>query len=345
MNDKLLKIKRNVLIVPVLVAAFVTVYFLSAFFLPAKIGSNETARVYIEYGSGFNNAAEELKKEGLLRNKLIFMAYAVATGSRAKLKAGEYEFSYSENMVSILNRIVKGDVIKYRIVFPEGSELRDMAALVERSGLGYAEEFLRIASDREFLKSIGIEYKSAEGLLFPDTYNFVRGEGEKKIISVMHARFREKVKIDLKGRYNIQGLSLSGYYVIKLASLVEKESKVDSERAKVASVFVNRLKSPEPYQKKLESCATVRYALNKKTGALTYRDLRVDSPYNSYIYIGLPPTPICAPGLKSIEAALNPSVTKYRFFVVRDEGEHTFSETLEGHNAAKIENRKNRGSK
>lgn len=340
-----MNVKIRALIISGAAAVAALVYVLSVFFLPTKIGSKDTVRVYIEYGSGFNNAAVQLRDAGLLRDMFVFKVYAVVTGSRARIKAGEYEFSRSENMAAILNRLVKGDVIKYKCVFPEGSDLRDIAAIVEREGLGSAEEFLRLSSDSEFLKSIGIEYKTAEGLLFPDTYFFIRGEGERKIMSVMHARFREKVKIDLKARYNIQGLSLSGYGVIKLASLVEKESKLDTERPKVASVFVNRLKSAEPYQRRLESCATVRYALNKRTGVITYRDLRADSPYNTYIYIGLPPTPICSPGLKSIEAALNPSVTEYRYFVVREAGEHTFSETLEEHNAAKIQNRKSRGRK
>lgn len=316
-----------------------------SFFVPERMPDNAPVRLVIEYGSGFNRAASDMKEAGALRSAFLFKTYAVLTGNRSKIKAGEYEFLPSDNMPAILGKLVRGDVIKYRIVIPEGSEIRDMAAIIEREGLGSAQEFMRLANDREFLKQEGFDYKTAEGLLFPDTYHFIRGIGEKKMIQAMLARFREKVTISLDKKYDIQGLKLSGYYVLKLASLIEKESKLDDERAKVSSVFVNRLKSQEAYEKKMESCATVRYALNKKTGALTYRDLRADSPYNTYIYIGLPPSPICSPGVKSIEAALNPSETKYRYFVVRDEGEHTFSETLEQHNAAKNINRKLRNSK
>ena len=314
-------------------------------FVPAGTPDKEPVRVYIEYGSGFNSAAEEIKAAGAVRSSFVFKAYAVLTGNRSKIKAGEYEFLPSDSMAAILDKLVRGDVIKYRVVIPEGSEIRDMAVIIEKEGLGSAQEFVRLANDREFLKGEGIEYKTAEGLLFPDTYYFIRGTGEKKMLQAMLARFREKVTINLKAKYDVQGLQMTGYYVLKLASLIEKESKLDEERPKVASVFINRLKSTEAYQKKLESCATVRYALNKKTGALTYRDLRADSPYNTYIYIGLPPSPICSPGLKSIEAALKPSETKYRYFVVRDEGEHTFSETLEQHNAAKNTNKKLRNSR
>ncbi|HDQ26053.1 MAG TPA: endolytic transglycosylase MltG [bacterium] len=155
----------------------------------------------------------------------------------------------------------------------------------------------------------------------------------------MYDRFREKAGLDPKARYNINGMNLSGYSVLKLASIIEKETMLDRERAKVSSVFINRMKSKEAYEKRLESCATVRYALNKKQGALTYRDLRFESPYNTYIYIGLPPTPICNPGVKSIEAALRPAVTDYRYFVLRENGEHTFSRTLEEHNAVVRRNR------
>jgi UPF0755 protein len=138
----------------------------------------------------------------------------------------------------------------------------------------------------------------------------------------------------------VAGLSMSGYKLLKLASIIEKESNLDLERPKVASVFYNRMKSPEAYQRRLESCATVRYALNKKTGAITYKDTKVNSPYNTYVIIGLPPTPISNPGIKSMEAALNPAETNYRYFVVKESGEHTFSETLEQHDSAKEEYKK-----
>lgn len=335
---KIILIAVSAVLLPLLWASFL-------FFVPARMPDNAPVRVVVEYGSGFNRAASDMKEAGALRSAFLFKLYAVLTGNRSKIKAGEYEFAPNENMPAILGKIVRGDVIKYRVVIPEGSEIRDMAAIIEREGLGSAQEFIRLANDREFLRQEGFDYKTAEGLLFPDTYNFIRGIGEKKMIQAMLARFREKVTISLDKKYDIQGLKLSGYHVLKLASLIEKESKLDDERAKVSSVFVNRLKSAEAYEKKLESCATVRYALNKRTGALTYRDLRVSSPYNTYIYIGLPPSPICSPGVKSIEAALNPSETKYRYFVVHDEGEHTFSETLEQHNAAKNTNRKLRNSK
>ena len=133
---------------------------------------------------------------------------------------------------------------------------------------------------------------------------------------------------------------MSGYKALKLASIIEKESKLDEERPIIASVFYNRMKSTEAYQRRLESCATVRYALNKKAGIITYKDTRVDSPYNTYVVLGMPPTPISNPGIKSMEAALHPAETDFRYFVAKDNGEHTFSETLQEHETAKIVNKK-----
>jgi UPF0755 protein len=203
-----------------------------------------------------------------------------------------------------------------------------------------AGEILAAAGDKAFIKLLGIQTPSAEGLLFPDTYYVIRGETAAKIVQTMYERFRQKSVIDINRTYDIQGYKESGYKALIMASIIEKESRLDAERSMVASVFYNRLKSPEAYQRRLESCATVRYALSKKRGIITYKDLKVDSPYNTYIRIGLPPGPICNPGLESMAAALKPDVTKFRYFVLYDNGEHTFSETLEEHNRAKVMNKK-----
>jgi len=128
--------------------------------------------------------------------------------------------------------------------------------------------------------------------------------------------------------------------LLTLASIIEKEAQRAEERPIIASVFYNRLRSPEAYQRRLESCPTVRYALNKKSGIITYKDLKVESKYNTYIIIGMPPGPISNPGTASMAAALNPATTNYRYFVAKDDGSHTFSVTLEQHNTAKVINKK-----
>jgi UPF0755 protein len=307
---------------------------------PKSFGQAEKSLVYVTYGSGFRKVAFELKSKNLLRNGYIFQAYVLATGAHKKIKAGEYEFSRSESMAAIAEKMVEGDVVKHKVVFPEGSDIYDIAAELAAARLADPQLFISLARDPVFLKSIGLPYQSAEGFLFPDTYNFVIGEGEKRIIEAMYARFREKSPVDPSKTYSAGGMSMTGYKLLKLASIIEKESMQDGERPKVASVFYNRMRSPEAYQRRLESCATVRYALNKKTGAITYKDTRVDSPYNTYIIIGLPVTPICNPGVESIEAALKPADTDYRYFVVRESGEHAFSVTLQEHERAKSDYKK-----
>jgi len=331
---------KNTALLFITAVFFCALSAVAAFFVPASFGKPETVGVSVPYGAGLNSITGSLGDAGLLRSRTVFKLAAILTGARSKLKAGEYSFSTSYSMRTILDKLKKGDVVRYSVTVPEGSDLKDIARFLEDAGVADASVFLSLANDRVFLKGLGIDYASAEGLLFPDTYSFIKGEGEKKIIQAMWQRFRDKAPFDISRTYSVYGLSMSGYKLLKLASIIEKESKLDSERPKVASVFYNRMKSPEAYQRRLESCATVRYALDKKTGPITYRDTRVESPYNTYIIIGLPPTPICSPGVKSMEAALRPADTGYRYFVVRENGEHTFSETLAGHEAAKTERKK-----
>lgn len=331
--------KLNIFIISVIFFVGLLFSLFISIFIPAHLFLYGKKRVYIIYGSGLKKISMDLYNNSLIRNKKIFELYVILSGNHKKLKAGEYEFNLRESIFSITNKMIKGDVVSHKIVIPEGSDIYDIAKILSQNKLADSETFIRLTKNTEFLKSIGITYKNAEGFLFPETYNFIKGVNEKTIIKIMYKTFIEKSGIVPNKIYNVSGLSLSGYEILKMASIIEKESKLDSERAKIASVFYNRLKSKEPYMKRLESCATIRYILQKKKGVLTYQDLKVKSDYNTYIIIGMPPTPICNPGIKSIEAALNPADTKYRYFVVYENGEHTFSETIEEHNAAKYKNK------
>jgi UPF0755 protein len=323
-----------------IVAAFFALSLIISLLLPASYSKSEHKKIYFNYGTGFRKISAELQRQGLLRNPLAFDAFVLATGLHNKFKAGEYEFSTSDCALKIVVKMVKGDVLQHKVVLPEGTDIYGVADALEAAGLAKREEFLAALRDPAVLAQCGINYPTAEGLLFPDTYNFVLGETPAKMIQSMHERFVQKSVIDPDEVYQVPGYRITGYKALVLASIIEKESRLDDERPLVASVFYNRLKSPEAYQRRLESCATVRYALNKKTGIVTYKDLKTDSPYNTYIRIGLPPGPICNPGIKSMQAALSPAVSKYRYFVLYANGEHTFSETLEEHNKAKAINKK-----
>ena len=324
----------------VFVAIFLIVSFFVSLLLPASYSKNEGKKIYFTYGTGFRKISAELQRQGMLRNTLAFNAFVLATGIHNKFKAGEYEFSTSDSAIKVIIKMIRGDVLQHKVVLPEGTDIYGVAAALEAAGLVKADEFLAAVRDPAVLKQCGINHPTAEGLLFPDTYNFVLGETTARIIQSMHERFLEKSAIDTDRTYSVPGYKITGYKALILASIIEKESRLDDERPLVASVFYNRLKSPEAYQRRLESCATVRYALNKKTGIVTYKDLKTDSPYNTYIRIGLPPGPICNPGIKSMQAALNPAVSKYRYFVLYANGEHTFSGTLDEHNNAKRINKK-----
>jgi UPF0755 protein len=317
----------------VLLSIFVSV------FIPVSMEKDRTKVVYVTYGTGLKKISGLLKTEGYIRNRFAFEAYAVLTNSNKKYQAGEYEFSPSQSAAEISRKLVKGDVKKHQVVVPEGSDLADIDGIFAESGMLKQGEILNAAGDPVFIKSTGIDKQTIEGFLFPDTYYIIRGETAEKILRTMYERFRQKAIIDMNRTYEIMGYKATGYKVLIMASIIEKESRLDAERFLVSSVFYNRLKSPEAYQRRLESCATVRYALNKKKGTITYKDIKVDSPYNTYVRIGLPVGPICNPGIKSMAAALKPAVTAYKYFVLYENGEHTFSETLEQHNRAKIANK------
>jgi|DewCreStandDraft_4_1066084.scaffolds.fasta_scaffold03128_17 UPF0755 protein len=340
--DNIFLSKKNILIIIIILFMVFLLSLIISIFLPTRFFNNEYKRVYIIYGSGLKKISKDLYDNGLIRNKKIFEMYVFLSGNHKKLKAGEYEFNFKQSIYDITEKMIRGDVISHKIIIPEGSDIYDIAEILQQNNIAVKDIFLALVKDQEFLRTIGINYKSAEGLLFPDTYNFIKGIDEKTIIKTMYNQFLEKAGLNLEKIYNVYGLSMTGYKILKLASIIEKESKLDSERPKIASVFYNRLKSQEPYMKRLESCATVRYGLQKKTGVLTYQDLKVQSDYNTYIIIGLPPTPICNPGVKSIQAALHPEETNYKYFVVYENGQHTFSETIEEHNAAKYKYKINR---
>jgi UPF0755 protein len=331
---------KNVMLSAGIAGAGVIASLALTIFMPVSFTNGGSKVIYITYGSGFKKISRELDEAKLLRNRAVFNLFVIVTGSSRKLQAGEYEFNMHDSMNTIACKMVKGDVLKHRIVVPEGSDIYDIAGILEENRMADKLSFLKLVRDRDFLRSIGINRDSAEGLLFPDTYYFVIGESVEKIIETMYSRFGEKSVIVPEKSYTVSDITMSGYKLLKLASIIEKESKLDEERPKIASVFYNRMKSPEAYQRRLESCATVRYALNKKTGAITYKDTRVDSPFNTYVILGTPPTPISNPGIKSMEAALHPAETNFRYFVAKDNGEHTFSETLEEHEKAKVVNRK-----
>lgn len=309
-----------------LIIAVFTHYYISLFVPPGS----STAPVVIEFepGISFNRIAKVLKEKGIIRDLNAFTLLARLRGSTKKAQAGEYEFNVSMLPFDVLEKIEKGLVIKHPVTIPEGYNVREIADLLEREGLSKKELFIAMVSDRVFLASIGISSPSAEGFLFPDTYQFSKGMTEEAMIKNMVSRFMEVFTSEMESRGREMGMSVKE--VVTLASVVEKETGEASERPRIARVFLNRIKMGIP----LQSDPTVIYGIKEFNGNLTKKDLLTETPYNTYRKRGLPEGPISNPGFDSIKAVLYPEEGDYLYFVSKNNGTHHFSKTLSEHNRA-----------
>jgi len=290
--------------------------------------ADETLTVYIPRGAPFAQVVNILEQNGLVRSRLFFRALGYFYSAPKQIKAGEYEFTRAMTPGEILKKLVDGDVKKHSIVVPEGFTVRKIAARLAAEGIVEEKEFLRLARDRNVLASLNIPGPSAEGFLFPDTYNFERGLDAAAILQKMAGQFRAKVTAEMIARAGAQGFTLVQW--VTLASIIEKETGLKSEMPLVAAVFRNRLQKKMP----LQSDPTVIYGIADFDGNLTRRHLERQNPYNSYLNRGLPPGPICSPGLDALQAALNPAPVAYLYFVSRNDGTHQFSESLSEHSRA-----------
>jgi UPF0755 protein len=291
----------------------------------------EGAEVFVEVapGSGVARIAEDLTSAGVVSDALTFRAAARWAGVDRRLQAGEYRFTDGASPLDVVGRLARGDIFVHPVTFPEGRTIREMAAIFAASGLGTADEFARAAADATLIGDLDRGAPSLEGYLFPDTYPLARRTGAAGAVRAMVARFREAFGADLRAEAARRDLSLRE--VVTLASLIEKETSAPEERAIVSAVYQNRLRIRMP----LQADPTVIYALMQRgrwNGNLTRADLQLDSPYNTYRYPGLPPGPIAAPGLRSLEAAVRPADVPYLYFVSRNDGTHVFATTLAEHN-------------
>ncbi|QJA05767.1 endolytic transglycosylase MltG [Thermosulfurimonas marina] len=291
--------------------------------------------IYIPPGTPVKEVAHLLRARGLLRSEWGFYLEGLRLGLLSRLKAGEYELSPHQSPAEILRQLAEGRVITHIVTIPEGANVWEVADLLERAGLISRKEFLARALDSDLAHSLGIPGPTVEGFLFPDTYYFVKGLSAEEIIRIMVERFWEVWR---KYEPRARELGVSVYEVVTLASIVEKEAVLSREKPLIAAVYWNRLRRGMP----LQADPTVRYALRRFRGRLYYKHLRVDSPYNTYRYPGLPPTPIANPGEKSLRAVLYPAKVPYLYFVSRGDGSHKFSTTYREHLRAVRELRRKR---
>jgi UPF0755 protein len=334
----------------VLMVAVVLVAGLVGFYGYVPYGPAGETFVVIAPGTGTAGIAKQLEKAGVVRSAVAFEAvkeWRGVLGTAGTLKAGEYRFDHAATLGEVYDRLRRGDVYTVTLVVPEGFNIFDIAAAVEAAGLGSKEEFL--AAERSHTELIGQwspGAKSLEGFLFPDTYKFGRRATAAQILGVMVKRFGQVVGRLGLGAYpthaqstrmdgppeQMGGSGESVEEVVTMASLVEKEVHVDAERAEVASVFRNRLGAGMP----LQTDPAVIYASMLRgtwTGVIHQSELKSGSDYNTYVHQGLPPGPICSPGVAALRAALHPAETGYLYFVADANGSTRFSTTLAGHNA------------
>jgi UPF0755 protein len=296
---------------------------------PYKGYTSAEQLVDIPQGSGTNEIGRRLIDNGVVRDLFIFRAALWWTGGGRSLKAGEYRFAEPMSASQVVEKLARGEVYARRITFPEGLTILDMSKIYEQRGFGPGAEFVKAAGNAALIEEVDPEAPDLEGYLYPETYAIPRGTPAAKLVALMVERFRGAYTDDLKAQAAAQGLSAR--QVVTIASLVEKETAQEHERALVAAVYRNRMKIGMGMQ----ADPTVIYALQKAgkyDGNIRRDDLQFDSPYNTYKYAGLPPGPIASPRKASLEAALAPADVPYIYFVSRNDGTHVFASTLAEHN-------------
>lgn len=338
-KDKRLKpssLIRNLLLLVLVFALALAFYGYTSYrsMLQPVDGQNpQTKTVSIPAGASSQKIGEILAGSGLIRNQLAFRIYSKYAGLAGKLQAGDYSLNTNMSVPEIISRISGGEVDTLTFTIPEGYNLKQIIDTLADKGLVDRGKFTELLArgnfKYDFLQGIPQGEKRLEGYLFPDTYRINKGTSEEEIINMMLARFAREITPEF--RQKAAALGLTPHQAVTLASIIEREAAKDEERPKVAAVFLNRMKKGM----KLESCATVQYALGTNKTRLLYKDLQVASPYNTYKFKGLPPGPIAAPGQASLLAAVNPASVEYLFFVVSEDGEHAFSKTLAEHNRKK----------
>lgn len=324
--------KKIILCISALLLLLISI---SAFFL-LTVNSKaikEDIVVTIKEGNGTKQISNTLQDKGLIKSSLAFTNYIKKKGETKNLKPGTYKFSAGEiTFDDILKKLIKGEQEEsINVTIPEGYTVEQIAKLFEEKGLTTKDAFLEYSKNidipYDYIEKIDGDYRQLEGFLFPDTYSIPISWGEKEIINLLLKQFDKNWTDEYKNK--AKELNLSAREIITIASLIEREARVEKERATISSVIHNRLKKGML----LQIDATVQYLLPEQKARLLYKDLEIDSPYNTYKYAGLPPTPIASPGLSCIKAALYPEETEYYYYRTKaiNNGEHNFSKTYEEH--------------
>jgi UPF0755 protein len=307
---------------------------------PMRTASQPPQVLVVEPGQGALEIGASLHALGLVRHPQVFRLHVLTRGDAGHLRTGEYSLEGEMSLDQIVDQLVRGDVVRHTVTFPEGKDIEEMAQIAATQGID-AAAFRAAAKDAALIRDLDPEARDLEGYLFPNTYDLTRRpDAAQVLVKQMVQQFRAAMRDEMGG------LAASGFdlrEVVTLASVVEEETARPEERPRIAAVFRNRLKKGMP----LQTDPTVIYALRragKYDGNIRRVDLEIDSPYNTYRYPGLPPGPIASPGRASLQAALHPAPVDDLYFVSRNDGSHYFSRTLADHARAVDHYQRGRGA-
>jgi UPF0755 protein len=301
--------------------------------LSAKGNRPGSSTLVIARGESMKQVAQQLQTAGYVKDARLLYYYA----RHAKIgtpKEGEYEIEGDLSPLDMLNKFHRGEVVLHEIGFPEGLTYKEIAKRLEGNELLAPADLIALCEDPSFLRAHGVPGKTCEGYLFPDTYKFARGRSAKEIVATFIARHHDVYTKEVQPHLAGQAKALSPFEFLTLASIVEKETGAEADRSHVASVYLNRLRTGM----RLSADPTTIYAITLARGSfdgnLHHSDLLLDIPYNTYMRAGLPPGPICNPGLRAMLAVVAPAPGNDLFFVGRNDGTTVFCPTLACHEAA-----------
>lgn len=290
--------------------------------------AQEKIVIEIAAGSNIRTIARQLKQQNLIKDKWLFIVMAKVDAVTTKIKAGEYQIKQGTSARELLHIFVKGSAVQYSQSIIEGRNFSEMRRdIAQNNKLNHT---LANATDAQIMVELGYPNTHFEGQFLPDTYAFLKGSSDVDFYKRAHRAMQNTLKKEWDGR--AKGLPLkTPYDALILASIIEKETAAAFERPLISAVFITRLRK----NMRLQTDPTVIYGMHENYhGNIRYKDLREDTPYNTYVHKGLTPTPIAMPGLLSIQAALHPAKSDAIYFVAKGDGTHYFSKTLKEHNAA-----------
>ncbi len=302
------------------------IFYLLSVYLPTT--RDRTTRVRIQRGLSLQMISDALEEKEIIRSGLLFSIHATLTGNRAKLQSGAYAFPPSLSISDVVTILAEGShQVELWVTIPEGATVRGIASLFRSNAALDSQRIVELSSDRSFIRTLGLETQSLEGYLMPDTYRIRLDDDEEDVLRMMAEEMKRFFARKFPRR---KSTPRKVHETLTMASLVEGETRLDRERARVAGVYYNRLKR----NMLLQADPTIQYIIPDGPRRVLFRDLEIDSPYNTYKYKGLPPGPVNNPGRASIEASLHPESHSFLYFVADGKGGHRFSRTGAEHQAA-----------